>query len=64
MAEALLKYYKYVGDQAGAIGKTQLAMTTKIPSTKAAMAPDSPANLALFRSAVAKITGAPAPTFN
>jgi len=61
MAETLMLYYKYVSEKAGIGGKTQLAMATKIPSTKAALAPDSEANVALFRDAVAKITGKPAP---
>ncbi len=61
MAERLLKYYKYVGDKAGLPGKMQLARVTKIPSTQAAMEPDSPETLRRFREAVAQITGAPAP---
>lgn len=61
MAEALLQYYKYISEHAGATGRTKLAMETKIPSTRAAMEPDSPANLKLFQGAVAKITGEPAP---
>jgi hypothetical protein len=61
MAEVLLQYYKYVADKVGASGKIKLAIETKIPSTKAAMVPDSAANIALFDAAVAKITGAPAP---
>ena len=61
MGEKMLKYYKYVADQAGLQGKTRLAIETKIPSTKAALAPDTPANLALFREAVAKITERSAP---
>ena len=35
----------------------------KVPSTQAAMAPDSPDNIALFQQAIEEITGEPAPTF-
>ena len=61
MADKLMLYYKYVTDQVGFQGKMKLAMATKIPSTKAALAPDSPENIALFRAEIAKITGKPAP---
>jgi hypothetical protein len=61
VGETLLKYYKYVVDEAGLQGKTKLAIETKIPSTKAAMEADSPATIAVFEAAVSKITGKPAP---
>lgn len=61
MAEKLMLYYKYVTEQAGFAGKMQLAMATKVPTTRAALAPDSPDNIALFREEITKITGKPAP---
>ncbi len=61
MAETLLKYYKYVSDQVGLMGQVKLAQATLIPSTKAAMLPDSKDNVDLFKKAVEKITGKTAP---
>lgn len=63
MAEKLIKYYAYVGKEHGMGAKIKLATATKVPSTTAATAPDSPENLKLFRDAVEKITGQPAPHF-
>jgi len=63
MAEKLMQYYAYVGQEKGLGAKIELATTTKIPSTTAATAPDSPENLKLFRNAVEKITGKPAPIY-
>lgn len=63
MAEKLLRYYKYVSDEKGLDGKMSLATETKIPSSKAALEPDSPENLAAFKRAVEKLTGKPAPVF-
>jgi hypothetical protein len=63
MGERLLKYYKYVSDTSGALSKMQLATETKIPSIKAATEPDSPENIDMFKVAVAKITGKPAPSY-
>jgi len=63
MGEILLKYYKYATDEMGMNGKVKLAMETKIPSTQAAMTPDSPGNIKLFESAIQKITGKAGPTF-
>jgi hypothetical protein len=63
MADKLLRYYKYISDEQGLDGKMRLATETKIPSSKAAMEPDSPDNLAAFRKAIEKLTGKPAPTF-
>ena len=63
MGEVLLKYYKHVTDEMGMNGKVKLAMETKIPSTQAAMTPDSPENINMFKAAVQKITGKAAPTF-
>ena len=61
MAEKLMPYYQYLTEQAGFQGKMQLAIATKIPATRAALAPDSAANVTLFQEEVAKITGKPAP---
>lgn len=63
MAAKLMQYYQYVSDQAGAMGRTQLAMKTKIPSTKAAMEPDTPEMTQRFKAAVEEITGRQAPSF-
>ena len=61
MAERLLKYYKYIGDQKGMAAKIQLAQLTRMPSARAAMEPDHPETVALFKKMVAQITGRPAP---
>ena len=63
MAERLIKYYEYIGEEKGLGAKIELAGATKIPSTSAGTAPDSPENLKIFRAAVEKITGKPAPIF-
>lgn len=63
MAERLIKYYAYLGQEKGLGAKIELATATKIPSTKAATTPDSPENLEMFRAAVEKITGKPAPVY-
>ena len=63
MAERLLRYYKYVGEEMGMPGKIKLAMETKMPSTKAAIEPDNDKNLVAFREAVAKLTGKIAPNY-
>lgn len=61
MAEKLLQYYKYVQDALGLEGKIQLAKGTKMPSTQAALEPDNPENIRLFKTVVEKITHRPAP---
>jgi len=61
MAEKLLKYYKHVHDTLGLIGKVQLAKETKMPSTEAALEPDTPEIIQRFKAAVEKITNQPAP---
>lgn len=63
MAEKLLKYYKFVSDEKGFAGQIQLAQQTLMPSTKAALEPDSPENIDRFRKAVERITGKTAPTY-
>lgn len=62
MAERLIQYYKYIREVAGYEGKIDLATTTKIPSTKAALEPDSEENIEKFKEAIRKITGLEAPT--
>lgn len=61
MAEQLVRFYQSIEQASGLVGKTKLAIETKIPATRAAIAPDSPENVALFRAAYEKIVGSPAP---
>ena len=61
MAEKLLRYYNYITEQQGMEGKILLAKETKIPSVKAAIAPDSPENIRIFLDAIKKITGKAVP---
>ncbi len=61
MAEKLILYYKYIREIAGFDGKIDLATTTKIPSTRAAIEPDSEENIRKFKKAIEKITGKEAP---
>ena len=62
MAEQLVRFYQQVEQAAGLQGKTKLAIETKIPATRAALAPDSAENLALFRAAYERIVGTGKPT--
>jgi len=61
MGEKLIKYYKYIKEVAGYEGMIDLATSTKIPSTKAALAEDSDENIEIFKSAIKKITGESVP---
>jgi len=63
MANILMKYYQYVAEQSGALGKMKLAMATKVPSTKAALEPDTAETIRIFQEAIKEITGKPAPSF-
>jgi hypothetical protein len=63
MGERLLRYYKYVGDQAGLDGKRRLAFATGLPSIVAGTEPDSPENVEAFKKAVEEITERPPPEF-
>lgn len=63
MAEKIMKYYEYIKSQKGIAGGIELATYTKIPSTKAAMIQDSAENIKLFKDAIEKITGKPAPFY-
>jgi hypothetical protein len=58
-----MQYYQYISEQLGAVGRTQLAMKTKIPSTRAAMEQDSAETIQKFMAAVKEITGKEAPHF-
>lgn len=59
MGAKLMEIYKKIGDVAGMTGKVKLAQMTKVPSTKAALAPDSPEKIAAFEKAFKEITGRP-----
>ena len=61
MGDKLLKYYKHVYEMNGVSGRTRLAMETKMPPARAALAPDTPQIIQLFQKAVARITGKPVP---
>ena len=61
MGEKLLKYYKYIAEKKGIVGKIELAKQTTMPSTLAAIEPDTEDNVRLFRESVQQITGKPAP---
>ncbi len=61
MAEKLLLYYKYIYEVQGYNGRIELAKTTKIPSVEAAIELDTPEKIELFKEAILKITGKPAP---
>ena len=63
MAERLMRYYQYVADKAGVLGKTKLAISTKTPSTKAALEPDTPEMIRKFKDAVREITGGIPPDY-
>jgi len=57
MADRLMKYYQYVSEQVGASGRVKLATMTKVPSSKAAMEPDTPEIIKKFKDAINEITG-------
>jgi hypothetical protein len=63
MAEKLLKYYQYISEHGGLTARTKLAMLTKVPSTKAAMEPDTPETIKKFKEMVGQITGSPPPDY-
>jgi hypothetical protein len=63
MGVKLMQYYKYVSDEKGLSGQMALAKATKVPSTKAALEPDSLMAIELFMQAVEMITGKPAPKY-
>ncbi len=59
MAEMLVRFYQQVEQEQGLQGKVKLAIETKIPATRAALAADSEENLKLFRAAYQKVVGKP-----
>ena len=63
MADRLMQYYQYVSEQAGLNGKVKLAQMTNIPSTKAAVEPDSQDAIQKFKDAIREITGKAAPSY-
>lgn len=63
MGEKLIRYYNYLAEREGLSGKVELAQRTKIPSTRASTVPDSAENVALFREAIADLTGEQPPRF-
>lgn len=63
MGEVLIKYYNYIKSGHGMNGQIKLATATKVPSTKAAIVPDTPENIELFKKVVKEITGKNAPDF-
>ncbi|RPI79581.1 MAG: hypothetical protein EHM45_02295 [Desulfobacteraceae bacterium] len=63
MGEKLVRYYKFVEDKKGMEGRIKLAQETKVPSVKAATAPDSPETIKVFREAIKKLTGEEPPVY-
>jgi hypothetical protein len=63
MGERLVRYYQFVSEKGGLQLKIKLAAMTKVPSTQAAIEPDSQANVELFRRAVEQLVGPPAPKY-
>ena len=55
MASKLVGYYDVIGKELGFQARMKLAMLTKISSTDAQSAPDSPANIQLFEQSVGAI---------
>jgi hypothetical protein len=55
MGEKLTGFYEQVGREIGMEGRMKLAMLVKISSLSARNAEDSPANIKLFETAIAKI---------
>ena len=52
MGEIMLKYFKFVGDEAGVEGRMKLSQLTKTNSIRAATADDSNENIDAFKKAV------------
>lgn len=57
MGEKLMAYYSYVEERCGRTGKEELARHTNLPETKASTAPDTKANIEMFRDAIQNILG-------
>jgi hypothetical protein len=59
MAAKLMEFYERVTKEFGQSGRVKLAMLTKIASTKASEAEDSPANIQTFEAAMRQLRTAP-----
>ena len=57
MGVILERCYDLVEEKLGLVGKMEVAAKTKLPSTRARGAPDSPENLELFRKALMEVIG-------
>jgi len=55
MAARLISFYQKAKEIGGIKAEMRLAMITKMPSSKAEVAPDTPENIRLFESALAEI---------
>jgi hypothetical protein len=55
MAAKLASYYDQAGNLGGLPAKMKLALLTRMPSSKAAEAPDSQDNIALFETALRQV---------
>ncbi len=61
MGQKLVKFYELIKAEGGLMMQMRLAVMTNTPSNKAGSDPDSPENLAKFKSAYKEITGKVAP---
>ncbi len=61
MGDKLMKMYAFAEQNGGATAQMRLAMKTLIPSAKAGAEPDSPENIAKFKTAIKDITGKDVP---
>lgn len=61
MAQKMVQYYEYIESVMGRDGKVKLAQMTCVPSVLASGKPDDPKTLQVFKDAIAKLTGRPAP---
>ncbi len=55
MAEKLLRLYKFVQDNGGLQAKVQVAMASKLPSSRAALEPDTPENIRSLSAAIKSV---------
>lgn len=61
MAEKLVLIYTEIAKEGSLKAKMDLAIKTKVPSTKAASLPDSPELIAEFKKAYKELTGKECP---
>lgn len=61
MGQKLVNFYELTQKEGGLPAKMRMAVMTNIPSPKAATEPDSPENIAKFKSAYKAMTGKDAP---